>query len=328
MWPDNSGRSPRTHRLASERLAPAANVTSFSAPAGTAASESVTYKTADIDGLGIFYREAGPPSAPTVLLLHGFPSSSHMFRDLIPKLAGKYHVVAPDYPGYGFSDAPPIDRFAYSFERLAEVIERFTEELGLTRYSLYMQDFGGPVGFRLATRHPDRVEALIIQNAVAHAEGLSEGFDPARAFWKNRNPETEKPMRALLSIEMTRFQYLHGAGRPDRISPDSWTLDQALLDRPGNGEIQLAMLYDYRNNPPRYPDWQAYLRERRPPTLIVWGANDPFFTVAGANAYKRDVPDAELHVFDGGHFLLEEYSAEVAALITDFLGRHLSDRVE
>lgn len=291
-------------------------------------STAVTYKTVDLDGLKLFYREAGSPDAPTVLLLHGFPTSSHMFRDLIPKLADRYHVVAPDYPGYGFSDAPPIEQFTYSFEHLTDVIEQFTETLGLTRYSLYLQDFGGPVGFRLATRHPGRVEALIIQNAVAHAEGLSEGFDSARAFWKDRNPQTEKPMRDLLTIGMTKFQYLHGADRPERVSPDSWMLDQALLDRPGNAEIQLALLYDYRSNPPRYKDWQAYLRDRRPPTLVVWGKNDPFFTVAGANAYKRDVPKAELHILDGGHFVLEEYSTEIAGLIKSFLGKHIPVRAE
>ncbi|WP_119461403.1 alpha/beta hydrolase [Rhodospirillaceae bacterium SYSU D60014] len=328
MSPLGSRRYLRQHWLTSGLLALGAIAASSSASLSAAASEDVTYKTVGVDGLKLFYREAGPPNAPTVLLLHGFPTSSHMFRDLIPKLAVRYHVVAPDYPGYGFSDAPPVEQFTYSFDRLTDVIERFTEKLGLTRYSLYMQDFGGPVGFRLATRHPDRVEALIIQNAVAHLEGLSDGFEPARAFWKNRNAETEKPMRDLLTIETTKFQYLHGASRPERVSPDSWTLDQALLDRPGNAEIQLALLYDYRNNPPRYEDWQAYLRDRRPPTLVVWGRNDPFFTVAGANAYKRDVPEAELHVFDGGHFVLEEYSTEIATLIKTFLGTHLPARAK
>jgi pimeloyl-ACP methyl ester carboxylesterase len=283
------------------------------------ASPVVTYKTVDVDGIKVFYREAGPQDAPAVLLLHGFPTSSHMFRDLMPKLAGEFRVVAPDYPGYGFSDAPPVGQFNYTFERLTDVMERFAEKLGLARYTLYMQDFGGPVGFRLATRHPERVDALIVQNAVAHAEGLSDALAPARQFWANRNAETEKPMRGLLTLETTKFQYLHGAARPERVSPDSWTLDQALLERAGNAEIQLALLYDYRNNLSRYPGWQAYLREKQPPLLVVWGANDPFFTVAGANAYKRDVPDAKVHFFDGGHFVLEEYSTEVAALIKRFL---------
>ncbi len=282
-------------------------------------SPTVTYRTVDVDGIKVFYREAGPATAPVVLLLHGFPTSSHMFRDLIPQLAGEYRVVAPDYPGYGFSEAPPVGQFNYTFERLTDVVERFTEKIGLARYSLYMQDFGGPVGFRLAARRPERVEALIVQNAVAHAEGLSEAMAPARRFWANRNAETEQAMRGLLTLETTRFQYLHGAARPERVSPDSWTLAQALLDRPGNAEIQLALLYDYQSNLSRYAHWQAYLRERRPPVLVVWGVNDPFFTVKGANAYKREVPDAELHFFGGGHFLLEEYSAQIAELIKSSL---------
>jgi pimeloyl-ACP methyl ester carboxylesterase len=287
------------------------------------ASPAVTYRTVDVDGIKVFYREAGPADAPVLLLLHGFPTSSHMFRDLIPKLADRFRVVAPDYPGYGFSDAPPAGEFAYSFERLTDVIEGFTQRLGLHRYSLYLQDFGGPVGFRLATRHPARVQALIVQNAVAHAEGLSEGFAAARRFWADRNPQTEKEMRGLLTLETTKFQYLHGAARPERISPDSWTLDQALLDRPGNAEVQLALLYDYQHNLTRYPAWQAYLREHRPPMLVLWGLNDPFFTVAGARAYQRDVPQAELHFFGAGHFLLEEYSVEAADLIQRFLRRTL-----
>jgi pimeloyl-ACP methyl ester carboxylesterase len=281
----------------------------------------VEYRTADVDGLKIFYREVGPTDAPTILLLHGFPTSSHMFRDLLPRLAETYHVVAPDYPGYGYSDAPPVGAFDYSFETLADVVEAFTEKLGLEKYSLYMQDFGGPVGMRLATRHPERIEALIVQNAVAHEEGLSrEGFAPARVFWANRNAETEAPMRDYLRLDATKFQYLHGAGDPARVSPDAWTFDQALLDRPGNAEVQLALLYDYKNNPPNYPKWQAYLREHQPPTLIVWGRNDPFFTVAGAEGFKREVPSAELHFFDSGHFMLEEHAAEVAGLIETFLG--------
>ena len=284
-----------------------------------ALASPVTYKTVEVDGLRLFYREAGPPDAPALLLLHGFPASSHMFRDLMPALADRYRLIAPDYPGYGHSEAPAASRFDYTFERLADVIQGLTENLGIARYSLYMQDFGGPVGFRLATRHPERVQALILQNAVAHEEGLSDGFAPARAYWAKPSPETEKPMRALLSLETTRFQYLHGASRPERINPDSWLLHQALLDRPGNAEIQLSLLYDYRNNPPQYPKWQAYLRDRQPPTLVVWGKNDPFFTEAGAHAYRRHVPGAEVHIFDGGHFLLEEEADAVAALIRKFL---------
>jgi pimeloyl-ACP methyl ester carboxylesterase len=281
----------------------------------------VTYKTVELEGVKVFYREAGPPDAPALLLLHGFPASSHMFRDLMPQLADRYRLIAPDYPGYGHSDAPPAGRFSYTFKRLTDIVEGLTEKLGLSSYTLYMQDFGGPVGFRLATRHPERVQALIVQNAVAHEAGLSEGFAPARAYWAKRSPETEKPMRALLTLETTRFQYMHGASQPERLNPDSWVLHQALLERPGNAEIQLELLYDYRNNPPLYPKWQAYLRERQPPTLVIWGKNDPFFTEAGAHAYRRDVPGAQVHIFDGGHFLLEERADEAAALIGSFLDK-------
>ena len=294
-------------------------ITAGLAGAAEQRAHEVTYRTVDVDGINIFYREAGPPNGSAILMLHGFPASSHMFRDLLPKLADRYRVIAPDYPGSGHSDAPPAGKFNYTFEGLTDVVEGLTRKLGLARYVLYLQDFGGPVGFRLATRHPERVQALIIQNAVAHAEGLSDGFIPARAYWANRNAETEAPMRQLLTLETTRFQYLHGASRPERINPDSWVLHQALLDRPGNAEIQLALLYDYRNNPPQYPKWQAYLRERQPPTLVVWGKNDPFFTVAGAEAYRRDMPKAKVHLFDGGHFLLEDHSVEVASLIRNFL---------
>lgn len=300
----------------------ASGMVAFSAGLAGAAEQrahKVSYRTVDVDGINIFYREAGPPNGSAILMLHGFPASSHMFRDLLPKLADRYRVIAPDYPGYGHSEAPSATRFNYTFERLTDVMERLTEKLGLARYTLYVQDFGGPVGFRLATRHPERVQALIVQNAVAHDEGLSDGFVPAKAYWANRSAETEKPMRELLKLETTRFQYLHGASRPERINPDSWILHQALLDRPGNADIQLSLLYDYRNNPPQYPKWQAYLRERQPPTLVVWGKNDPFFTVAGAHAYRRDVPKAEVHLFEGGHFLLEEHADAVATLIGQFL---------
>jgi pimeloyl-ACP methyl ester carboxylesterase len=299
-----------------------AGTSAFASQASAAtAARAVDYKSVEIDGLKIFYREAGPADAPTILLLHGFPTSSHMFRDLIPALADRFHVVAPDYPGYGYSDAPSVEQFDYTFDRLADVVQRFTEKLGLVRYSLYMQDFGGPVGFRLATRHPERVNALIIQNAVAHVEGLSDAFSPAKAFWANRNAETEKPMRGLLAASTTKFQYLQGAGRPELVSPDNWVLDQALLDRPGNADIQLALLYDYRNNLKRYPEWQAYLQSKRPPVLVVWGKNDPFFTVDGAKAFQRDVPKAQLHLFEAGHFALEEHSDEIAKLIQAFLKR-------
>jgi pimeloyl-ACP methyl ester carboxylesterase len=245
-----------------------------------------------------------------------------MFRDLIPRLAGTYRVIAPDYPGFGFSDAPSPATFPYSFDRLAALMDGFVRSLGLQRYVLYAQDYGGPVGFRLAAMHPERVAGLVVQNAVAHEEGLSESLKGARPFWERRTPETEAPMRAFLTAEITKYQYLAGARNPERISPDSWLHAQALMDRPGNDEIQLALLHDYGSNLRRYPEWQEYFRRRRPPTLVVWGKNDPFFTVAGARAYQRDNPSAELHLLDGGHFALEEFAPEIAGLMLDFLDRH------
>ncbi len=286
----------------------------------------VRYRTQAIDNIEIFYREAGPPNAPTVLLLHGFPTSSHMFRDLIPRLAQRYHVVAPDYPGYGFSSAPSPTAFSYTFDHLADIMERFTQAIGLRRYALYMQDFGGPVGFRMAVQHPERISALIVQNANAYEEGLSPAMDAARPAWEQRTPETEKTLRGFLTLDTTRFQYLHGVRDPSRISPDAWLHAQAGLDRPGNDEIQLALLHDYGSNPKQYPLWQAYLREHRPPTLVVWGKNDPFFTVAGARAYERDVPDSEIHLLETGHFALEEDAPTIAGLILDFLDRKLVAR--
>lgn len=286
----------------------------------------VRYRTATVDGVEIFYREVGPASAPVILLLHGFPTSSHMFRDLIPRLAPHYRVIAPDYPGYGLSRTPPTTDFTYSFDNLADVMDRFTEALGLDSYTLYMQDFGGPVGFRLAVRHPERVRALIVQNANAYEEGLSPAMDAARPAWERRTPETEATLRAFLTLETTRFQYLHGACDPSRISPDAWVHAQAGLDRPGNDAIQLAYLHDYGSNPKQYPVWQDYLRRHQPPTLVVWGRNDPFFTEAGAQAYRRDVADCELHLFEAGHFALEEEAPAIARLILDFLGRKLPVR--
>lgn len=286
----------------------------------------VRYRTQAVDGIDIFYREAGSPGAPAVLLLHGFPTSSHMFRDLIPRLAQHYHVVAPDYPGYGFSSAPSPTSFSYTFDHLADIMGRFTQAIGLDSYALYMQDFGGPVGFRMAVRHPERVNALIIQNANAYEEGLSPAMDAARPAWEGRTPETEKTLRGLLTPDTTRFQYLHGARDPGRISPDAWLHAQAGLDRPSNDEIQLALLHDYGSNPKQYPRWQRYLREHRPPTLVVWGKHDPFFTAAGARAYIRDVPDSEVHLLETGHFALEEDALTIARLMLDFLDRRLAAR--
>jgi len=303
------------HLLAATALA----VGVFTHPA---AAEDVAYRTVAVDGLDIFYREAGPADAPTVLLLHGFPSSSHMFRNLIPDLAERYHVIAPDYPGFGYSSAPPIDQFDYSFAKLADVMEHFTDQLGLTSYVLYMQDYGGPVGMRLALRHPERVRGIVVQNAVVSIEGWDPvNTGPLQAYWKARNAETEKPVRDIITADGTKWQYVTGEPRPDLISPDSWIHDQRGLDRPGNDRIQLELLYQYRDNVANYPKWQQFLKELQPPVLITWGRNDPVFTVAGMEAFKALVPDAEVHVLDGGHFALEAHEPEIAAAMLDFLAR-------
>ena len=283
----------------------------------------VRYQTVEIQGLDIFYREAGDAEAPTILLLHGFPTSSHMFRNLMPALADRFHLVAPDYPGYGYSSMPKADEFDYTFDNVARIIEEFTQTLGLDRYSLYVMDYGAPVGFRLAAKHPERVEALIIQNGNAYDEGLLEFWDPIKAYWKERSPENEKPLRGFLTIETTKWQYVNGARDEEAISPDNWHLDQLLMDRPGNKQIQLDMFYDYGSNPPLYPQWQAYFREHQPPTLIVWGKNDYIFPAEGAYPYKRDLDDVELHILDTGHFALEEDGAQIAAYIRAFLETRL-----
>ena len=293
-----------------------------SSPTSPVADTAVRYRNVTVDGVTVFYREAGPPDAPTVLLLHGWPSSSHMFRDLMPKLADRFHLVAPDYPGFGYSDAPSPDTFAYTFDRLAEIVEGFVDVLGFEKVSLYLQDYGGPIGFRLATRRPELIRAIVVQNAVAHLEGVSPALAPLQRYWDRRDAETEAAVRQFLAPETTRWQYLEGASDPSRVSPDAWTHDQVRLDRPGNDAIQLALFYDYRSNPQRFPEWQAYLRERQPHMLVVWGKNDPFFTVAGAEAFRRDNPNATLILLDGGHFVLEEHSAAVAAAM-----RELADRV-
>ena len=287
---------------------------------------TIEYKNTEVNGLNIFYREAGAKTTPAILLLHGFPSSSHMFRDLIPALADDFHVIAPDYPGFGYSDAPAPDQFAYTFDHLAEVIEKFIQALGLKKFSLYLQDYGGPVGFRLATAQPERIQALIVQNANAYLEGISAAFEPLKPFWDNRNAETEKAARALLQRETTIFQYTHGAARPELINPDAWTFDQALLDRTGNDLIQLELLHNYTTNLALYPRWQEYLRKYQPPTLIVSGKNDPFFIPAGQEAFQRDLPNAEIHLLDAGHFALEDHADEIAARIRTFVNALLARR--
>jgi len=285
---------------------------------------TITYRTVSVDGLKVFYREAGDATAPAVLLLHGFPTSSHMFRDLIPALADRYRVVAPDLPGFGFSDAPDRSGFKYTFDRLADVIERFTEVVGLGRYALYVFDYGAPVGFRLAVRHPERITALISQNGNAYVEGLSEGWNPIQAYWKDPSEQNRAALRAFLQPEATQWQYTHGVSQPERLSPDAWTLDSALLARPGNDEIQLDLFGDYQSNVALYPTFQNYIRSERPPLLAVWGKNDPFFLPAGADAFQRDNPDAEVHLLDAGHFALESQGPEIAAIIRSFLARKLA----
>jgi pimeloyl-ACP methyl ester carboxylesterase len=281
----------------------------------------VTYNTLKIDNLEIFFREAGDPNKPAVLLLHGFPTSSHMFRNLIPLLADNYHVVAPDYPGFGYSSAPSVSEFSYTFDHLANIIEKFTVAKGLKKYSLYVQDYGAPVGYRLAVKYPERVQALIVQNGNAYEEGLRGFWNPLKNYWENSTEENANKLRDFLKVEATKWQYTHGTRIPNRISPDTWTLDQALLDRHGNQEIQLKLFLDYGSNPPFYPEWQAYFRKHQPPTLIVWGKNDQIFPAEGAEPYKRDLKNIEFHLLDTGHFALEEEGDRIAQLIQRFLAK-------
>ena len=279
-----------------------------------------TYQHATVNGLKLFYREAGSKTSPTIVLLHGFPSSSHMFRDLIPQLAGKFHIIAPDYPGFGYSDAPDTTSFQYTFDNLAAQIEELLfNVLGLKKFSIYVQDYGAPVGYRIAYKHQDAIEGIIVQNGNAYVEGIGTGFDAMKPFWANRNAETEKPVRELLKKEATIFQYTHGVQDVSRISPDSYTFDQLFLDRPGNDAIQLNLLHNYQSNLAKYDGWHEFFRNRQPRTLIVWGKNDPFFTVPGAQAYLRDIPKAELHLLDTGHFALEESSEFIAQQIIKVL---------
>ncbi len=287
-----------------------------------AASHPTLHKTLKVDGLDIFYREAGPATAPTIVLLHGFPTSSHMFRHLIPALSDRYHVIAPDYPGFGQSSMPRVEEFTYTFDHLAEVMDRFLGQLGATRYSLYVMDYGAPVGYRLAVRHPERVQALIVQNGNAYEEGLREFWKPVRAYWADRSDTNASELRKILTLEATRWQYTNGVRRVEAISPDNWIIDQARLDRPGNQEIQLALLYDYGSNPKLYPQWQEYFRKHQPPTLIVWGKNDVIFPAEGAEPYRRDLKDLEFHLLDTGHFALEEDGDVIATHIRTFLARH------
>lgn len=305
---------------------------------------SVSYKTVTIDNVDIFYREAGDPSRPTLLMLHGFPTSSHMFRNLIPALADNYHLVAPDYPGYGFSSMPTVDEFDYSFDNIAVIIEKFTDKIGLDRFSLYLMDYGAPIGFRIATSRPERIETLVIQNGNAYLEGIDNNFwEPIQAYWKDRKavnkgldndwwknvkaaynkPEmtNDEALRFLTTLGATKWQYTNGVPDVTAVSPDNWGHVQPLLDREGNQEIQLQMFYSYGSNPPLYPAWQEYLRTQQPPTLIVWGKKDEIFPAAGAEPYKRDLKDLEYHLIDTGHFALETHGQKIADLIRSFLKR-------
>jgi pimeloyl-ACP methyl ester carboxylesterase len=277
------------------------------------------HRVVDVDGLKIFYREAGADTSPALLLLHGFPTSSHMFRDLIPALADDYHVVAPDLPGFGFSEAPDRTQFRYTFDHLADVIDRFTTVARLTDYAIYVFDYGAPVGFRLAARHPERITAIISQNGNAYEDGLSEGWNPIQRYWKEPTSENRAALRNFLTPEATKWQYTHGVQEESLIAPESYTLDSALLARPGNDEIQLDLFLDYASNVALYPKFHEYFRTHRPPLLAVWGKNDPFFLPSGAEAFKRDIPGAVVRFFDTGHFALETHAAEIDAAIRDFL---------
>ena len=309
-------------------------------------ASGIAYRTVTIENVDIFYREAGNPNNPTLLLLHGFPTSSHMFRDLITELADDFHLVAPDYPGYGFSSMPAVDEFDYSFDNVAKLMEQFVDVVGIDRFSLYLMDYGAPIGFRIAASQPDRIESLIVQNGNAYVEGIDNNFwEPIREYWKDRSavnkgldndwwknvkaayqqPEmsNDDALRFLLTLGATKWQYTNGVADPEAVSPDTWGHVQPLLDREGNNDIQLQMFYSYGTNPPLYPKWQQYLRDYQPPTLIVWGEHDEIFPAAGAEPYKRDLENLEYHLIDTGHFALETHGQEIADLMRDFLSRQL-----
>jgi pimeloyl-ACP methyl ester carboxylesterase len=284
----------------------------------------VHFRSADTGGHRVFYREAGDPKSPAVLLLHGFPTSSHMFRDLIPLLVDRYHVVAPDLPGFGNTASPPRGQFDYTFDNLARVIDGFVETIRLGRYAVYVFDYGAPTGFRLAVKHSDRITAIISQNGNAYEEGLSDGWNPIRAYWQDASQTNREALRAFLKPESTVWQYTHGVPDPTTVAPDGYSLDNFYLSRPGAAEIQLDLFGDYKSNVALYPTFQKYFRTYKPPFLAVWGKYDPFFLPQGAEAYRRDIPDAEVHFLDTGHFALETHSAEIGAAMRDFLGRVLA----
>lgn len=278
-----------------------------------------SHKFVSVDGLEIFYREAGDPANPGLVLLGGFPASSHQFRNLLPALADQFHVVAPDYPGFGNTDMPDPGTYDYTFENLSRTIEGFLEEVGFTRFGLFVQDYGGPVGFRILQRRPEWLEWLIVQNSNAYEEGFTTAWDAFRnGLWENRGPESERPLAGLLELEGIRQIYLHGHKNPELISPDNWNMDYRFMERPGARRVQLELFYDYRTNVPMYPAWQQFLRERQPPTIILWGQHDIFFTPQGGRAYLLDLPDAELHELDSGHFAVEDSLEVITTRIKDF----------
>ena len=318
-------RCLRTLLLGAALIAPGTLLAPPCLRAETPAARALTtyYRNATVDGVNIFYREAGPADGPAILLLHGFPTSSHMFRNLIPVLADRYHVIAPDYPGFGDSAAPDHTQFAYTFAHLAELVGDLTDQLGLRQYAMYVMDYGAPVGYRLALRRPDRVTALIVQNGNAYDEGLREFWDPIKAYWREDTPARRHALDVLMQPATTKFQYTDGMSDAARINPDNWLHDQTLLDRPGNLDIQLDLFHDYGTNVPLYPQFQAFFRRRQPPTLIVWGKNDKIFPAEGASPYLRDLPNAELHLIDSGHFALEDRLDVMGPMIHGFLDRKL-----
>jgi pimeloyl-ACP methyl ester carboxylesterase len=281
----------------------------------------IRYRKVNVDGFNVFYREAGRSDLPVLLLLHGFPSAGHMFRDLIPMLSDRVRLIAPDLPGFGQSDMPSRDKFSYTFAGLAEVMGRFTEVINLTRFAIYVFDYGAPTGFRMAARHPERISAIISQNGNAYEEGLSEGWNPIRAYWQDPSASNRAALRAFLSPETTIWQYTHGVADTSLVSPDGYSLDNFYLARPGADEVQLDLFGDYKSNVAMYPEFQAYFRKHKPAFLAAWGKNDPFFLPPGAEAFKRDIPDAEVRFFDTGHFALETHCEEIAMAIRDFLPR-------
>jgi pimeloyl-ACP methyl ester carboxylesterase len=311
--------------IASAFSFPSAAQTTAPAPrvAQAASATIIAYRTVRIGDVDVFYREAGSPGAPKVLLLHGFPTSSHMYRSLIPALADRYHVIAPDYPGFGRSSMPSRDAFQYTFANLADVMDGFIQKLDLDRFTMYVMDYGAPIGYRLALKHPERIQALIVQNGNAYEEGLREFWEPIKRYWSTGSASDRDSLRGSFTLEATKWQYTHGVQDTTRISPDTWVTDHYYLNRPGNHEIQLDLFYDYRTNLPLYPAFQAYFRRHQPPTLIVWGKNDAIFPWQGAEPYKRDLKTLEYHLLDTGHFALEEKGDEIARAIRSFLATHI-----